>query len=284
LPEHILEQMPDDLLDSKASAGVKRGRYADPEQESEGGEAAEIDEPEIDFEPAVGKRAPAQPFEEDLESDDSTLSEDLSESISAVEKVFNEFDRGGSSRKSSAYAISNRYAGESAPTIDEEEAEEVIPFAEAEKAPEYGSNQAAFHDEPVQMPEPESASPFVETPRIEVPEPESPFETVFDPITGVYRLKAKEPKTEEQNEGFTQGHDYDSRFEGASNLSEPESAFQRLETAKSLFQSSYRPEDEHQGDSAPASEAGEIESENAGNSEHSHEHFEQLKLPTSDEG
>src|SRR5271156_2599190 len=55
LPEHILEQMPDELLDGKAAAtGVKRGRYADPERE--GGEAAEADEPEIDFEPVVGGR------------------------------------------------------------------------------------------------------------------------------------------------------------------------------------------------------------------------------------
>jgi ribonuclease E len=290
LPEHILEQMPDELLDGKAAAtGVKRGRYADPERE--GGEAAEADEPEIDFEPVVGGRPTAKPFDEDLDSDDSTLSEDLSESISAVEKVFNEFDRGGSSRKSSAYAISNRYPAESAEQIDEEEREAASPFVEAEKSPEYTSNHVAFEEEPAQAPESESTSPFVEPPRIETVEPESPFETVFDPITGVYRLKAKEPKDESQNEG------YGSPFEGPGNLAEPgepgstQSAFERLETAKSLFQSSYRPEDENlredfpsHGDSEPRSESGEIDHENAGNSEHGHEHFEQLKLPTSDEG
>jgi ribonuclease E len=314
LPEHILEQMPDDLLEGKANASVKRGRYADPERESESGEGAENEEHEIDFEPALGRKAAVQAFDEDLEGDDAnTLSEDLSESISAVEKVYNEFDHGASSRKSSAYAISNRYQEETPEPA--ESFENVQPEKEAPAAEPYPdtvrseindqTNDAPFEFKETSRFDSEFKSEFpsqIESPKIESIEPDSPFETVFDPVTGVYRLKAKEPKGEHEQEASQEAQEYAGNFNhaeaerraalnqfdapGGAEGESPDSALQRLETAKSLFQSSYRPDDQNQNSEQPYSgDKGHSEEANGEGegSELQHEHFEQLKLPTSDD-
>jgi Rne/Rng family ribonuclease len=318
LPEHILEQMPDDLLDNQASVTTKRGRYTDVEQEGEAGEVPELDEQEIDFEPASGRVAHAHNFEKDLELEEpNNLSEDLSESISAVERVYNEYDRGGSSRKSSAYAISNRHQDqfdtkEKSPHLEESQTETLsAPANHSYREPEkfeasQPMNEARFESgQPQENHSHEAgAKAFVETAesvKSEPVEPESPFETVFDPVTGVYRLKAKEPKEEKQSETANPPKDNagnEGHFELPAERQETEparSSFQQIETARALFQSEYGRENQAQA-IANESFAGSEPEDSQGNAvssreetggerqpDHANEQFEQLKLPTTDE-
>lgn len=163
VPEEILQQMPDELLDDPRAAkgGIKRGAFAEPAEDED--EDVEENE-EFTFEVNTQSFAPTGTlFEQNFsESEDSsTMHDNLEESISAVEQVYQDMD------------ARNRVTD----ADDEEAAEEEVEVL----------SQPAV-EEPVQ-------AQLVETPPVEEDLEEfasaSPYETEIDPVTGIYRLKIK---------------------------------------------------------------------------------------------
>ena len=173
VPEDILDQMPDDLLNGERASGkinTKRGGFV----ESDEDEIEEAEADELTFEVNMQSFAPTAAIVEEglTEDEESSMHEDLTESISAVERVYQ--DMGARSQ-----AIP--------PEVEEDtEAEDVVvlgsqaPLAEATALHEQLDDEG--EDE-------EDSEPFVA---------QSPFETEIDPVTGVYRLKVK-PAAEEQH-------------------------------------------------------------------------------------
>jgi len=135
IPEHILEQMPDELLSSQPGGRIKRDAFID----SESIEEADTDETENLEKVALNFKNNVENFDLNFDfGNDSThknfesgIADDLADSISAVHEVFKEIDAA----------------------------------------------------------EPVSESSLVNNPSTE---PENPSETEIDPLTGIYRLKAKE--------------------------------------------------------------------------------------------
>jgi ribonuclease E len=174
VPEEILEQMPDDLLQGPGK-GAQFGKYSDLSDEDE--EAEE----DVVSTPASFKKqsfAPERFFDDvsDIaEEKESELENRLTRSISEVEAVYQ--DMGKRSTTATGFVTE--------PDEDEEEAdiEDVVviagesvdvAMAEADEAEEIEEAGAAVY------------------------EVESPYETEIDPVTGVYRLKAKPMSQNEQ--------------------------------------------------------------------------------------
>ncbi len=179
VPEDILAQMPDDLLngpDKVAGGGGKFAGYAP------GGEDEDDDEEREEEAVAAptfrgGQREDFTPksrlFEESFEEEEeSPLAKNLSNNISAVEQVYQDI----SSR--------NRPV-EAAEVVDEEvEIEDVVVISNhaLDEASTIVVEDTVHEDEPVEEEEEQPAVSY---------EAVSPYETEYDPVTGVYRLKVK---------------------------------------------------------------------------------------------
>lgn len=190
VPEEILDQVPDDLLLGDANralkGGMKRGAFA---ADSEGSEN-DVDEEETEeltFEVHTENFAPGTAiFEEGFAEDEDenvTLSSDLVESISEVEKVYHDMD----SR-----------ARESAETAaDDDKNDDLVEEVVVLHTPV--DNPSTFMQEPTSEDEvEEELVSFASS---------SPFETEIDPVTGIYRLKVKSSTDEsQQQQPENQGH------------------------------------------------------------------------------
>ena len=206
VPEEILDQVPDDLLDDKHSKqALKHGAFnrAAEGDDDEGGDEADVVEGEEVVELHTENFAPPSSLiEESLVEDDSPFHE-LDESISAVERVFNEMGESSAAQDSDG---ASEYTNDE---TDHEHTETIIVVdTEAERPVLTEHSDSLIEDE-------DSSS---HTPVIEEVEEEPATE--IDPITGIYRLKPKaKPEEENSESGHTDLHS------GDSNGSE-ESAFQ----------------------------------------------------------
>ncbi|CAN5573820.1 hypothetical protein BH10CYA1_BH10CYA1_21790 [soil metagenome] len=207
VPEEILDQMPDDLLVDPATrelkGGVKRAPY---------GSELETDDDETDqlhFEVQNEDFAPkANLFEEsfsdgddDDDDEDEEESTSLSENITAVEHVFNDM---GSRPRPEAPAeqvaveveeVHQRQADHEHSDHDSHDhVEQIAPTAPdaTVEAASHGDVEVEVEDDPVS---------FADS---------SPFATEYDPVTGTYRLKARE---EHQHEGGAESHSHEHSHE-----------------------------------------------------------------------
>jgi Rne/Rng family ribonuclease len=303
LPEHILEQMPDDLLVDKVPG--KRGFSHDDE-----GELSDIDneqEEEISFQP----KSQIKDFEEEGDEGSHQLSDDLSENISAVARVFDEFDQ-----SESRFGLRSQTSSFNAPSYE-------APTALPEPAPVYEeeSEETDFESEHGEE-DAVAVEHHVEEAAPPLPEPESPFETEIDPVTGIYRLKAKTTGDEEHQQGEHEHgehhhehgeHHHEEHQHGEhhgehqSSGESPQEATRhdagfpsledKLEAARSIFQSTYSGEGGHEpqhtdfgNQTFPFESSADKENEESAESHskeeethhHSGEPF-QLKLPTTEE-
>ncbi|HEY9756299.1 MAG TPA: hypothetical protein V6C97_14120, partial [Oculatellaceae cyanobacterium] len=123
-----------------------------------------------------------RPFFAPEESDESELANSLSESISEVEQVYQDM---GARRQSAEETADETEEIGAAPEVD---IEDVVVIA----------------SHPVEQAESEIEAEAAVEEKFEAPEVESPYETEIDPITGVYRLKAKAPSAAPQHESQNQ--------------------------------------------------------------------------------
>lgn len=182
VPEEILDQVPDDLLDDKHSKqALKHGAFNRVEDDDEGADEADVvDSDEVVELHTENFAPPSSLIEESLVEDDSPFHE-LDESISAVERVFNEM---GESTSSSS---SDDEDG------DHEETETIIVIdtdADRPVLTEHSDSLIEESDESI-------AGDDTSTHHEEAVEEEPATE--IDPITGIYRLKPK-AKAEDHHE------------------------------------------------------------------------------------
>ncbi len=204
VPEEILDQMPDDLLVDPATrelkGGVKRAPYAN-ESESDDDENDQLhfEVQNEDFAPKANLFEESFSDDDDEDEDESTS---LSDNITAVEHVFNDM---GSRPRPEAPA--------------EQVAVEVVEVHQHEADHEH-SHQHDAHDqvEQVAAAAPEAAVEAAIHGDVEVEVEDdpvsfadsSPFATEYDPVTGTYRLKARE---EQQHEGGSVEHSHEQTHE-----------------------------------------------------------------------
>ncbi|PWT95792.1 MAG: ribonuclease E/G [Candidatus Melainabacteria bacterium] len=157
IPEHILEQMPDELLNGTAATGKRAGVFDDQANGESDTEQAEHEE-ELSFEPASQAFARQNYHQEKsfTEPPESNKFEDLAESVLQIDEELREFD---STRTSGAEPVQRVREAD---------------FTEAGNADlEAPTSQSVASQPTWEM------------------EQKSPFETEIDPVTGIYRLKNK---------------------------------------------------------------------------------------------
>lgn len=233
VPEEILDQVPDDLLDDKHSKqALKHGAFNRIEEEDES-EGDVVDSEEVVELHTENFAPPTSLVEESLVEDDSAFHE-LDESISAVERVFNEM--GESSSSSDAGTDDDDTEHEETETIFviDTDAERPVLTEHSDSLIEesahshHGSHNESHQEQVVEEVEEEPA-------------------TEIDPITGIYRLKPKaKPEEEQQDASDSHGESH-----GHSNGSE-DSAFQSAFTNNTFnyekpFESSSYGQDVEQG-------------------------------------
>jgi ribonuclease E len=200
VPEEILDQMPDDLIMDPASrelkGGVKRAPYPN-EVESDDDEDNDhltFDVQNEDFAPKTNLFE--ENYSDDDDEDDEALTSGLTENITAVEHVFNDMGSRTKPEQPAEHAV----------------AVEVLEVsshgAAAENAIVIDRNEIETSDESVSQTDKE---PDVE---VEVEEElvsfaSSPFETEYDPVTGIYRLKARNVTTESAPNHETESHSHE---------------------------------------------------------------------------
>lgn len=215
VPEEILDQVPDDLLDDKHSKqALKHGAFNRIEEDDESDEADVVDSEEVVELHTENFAPPSSLIEESLVEDDSPFHE-LNESISAVERVFNEMGESASSRD-----LSDDDEGE-----EHEETETIIVIDTEADRPVLTEHSDSLIEESDHSDDTEhSSSPeshHVEEVEVQEEEEEEPA-TEIDPITGIYRLK---PKAKPEEEASNQSDDSDASY-GQHNNGNEESAFQ----------------------------------------------------------
>ncbi len=197
VPEDILDQMPDDLLVDPATrelkGGVKRAPFGNEAESDEDDDTDHLtfDVQNEDFAPK------ANLFEESFaeDDDDETLSSGLVENITAVEHVFNDmgtrsrFEQPAEQEVAVEVLEVSQHGAPTASAI-------VIDRDEIETATEVASQT----EDEVEVEVEEELVSFATS---------SPFETEYDPITGVYRLKARNVPSEDTENGQTEGQSHD---------------------------------------------------------------------------
>ncbi len=202
VPEEILAQMPDELLDSTRAGGKLAGKRnsfneSEDESESENGDSEDLTfevHNTQNFAPSTGAA-----FTQGLvEDDESIMHDNLEASISAVAEVYQ--DMGTRTRTASEEVIEEE--------DDDDEEDEVqvasaAPVVEAETSLEGTSEETDEEEDLVSF-----AS-------------SSPYETEYDPVTGVYRLKIKPSATETKGQSGSETENQNSEAEpGASSAHE----------------------------------------------------------------
>lgn len=243
VPEDILDQVPDDLLDDKHSKqALKHGAFnRNVDDEDEGGEDVVESEEVVELH-TENFAPPTSIVEESLVEDDSAFHE-LDESISAVERVFNEM-------------------GESQANDDEdvehESTETIIVIDTDAERPVLTEHSDSLTEEPHESHDSSAETSSHEAHHEVAAEPEVEEEpaTEIDPITGIYRLKPKAKPEDEQHE--ESAHSY---RDSSGNGSE-DSAFQSAFTNSSVnyekpFESSSFGQETEQGSHESESKEGD---------------------------
>lgn len=174
VPEDILDQVPDDLLDDRRSkAAIKHGAFPDDSSdEGEDGDLIDADDVTVELH-SESFAPPSSLFEESLVEDEDASLGGLDESISEVARVYSEMDRTNSPRPVETHSPGDE---------DVEETEEVVVIND--EKPVLSSH--SFEDEGEDEGENEDDL--------------GNFETEIDPVTGIYRLKPKAQKEETQSD------------------------------------------------------------------------------------
>lgn len=215
VPEDILDQVPDDLLDDKHSKqALKHGAFNRAEQEDGSEDSDVVDSEEVVELHTENFAPPSSIIEESITEDDSPFHE-LDESISAVERVFNEMGESGHSE----HSLSSHSSGHD----DTEETETIIVIdTDAERPVLTEHSDSLTEDESQISSQPAASESFTLEEVVEEAEEEPSAE--YDPVTGVYRLKPKAKQEEE-----SQNNDHDSETNG-----NEESAFQSAFTTSNF--------------------------------------------------
>jgi Rne/Rng family ribonuclease len=273
VPEEILAQMPEDLLDARASGKVpgKRVNFDGDDYEGHEGQSAGNGNDEHETGSLTVKR-PSLTDEDDDEfgDDEQDMAADLARSVSAVESVYQEMDSHSGAQVDQvveATIITNDFL--EPVELDENENGEVGEAAEVAEVtvdveaiaqssePLYESfgdaaEHAAEHQHDSGSNGHEHSAPSV------VEEiPETPIAAEVDPVTGIYRLKTKA----EQDEADRQQTVADSAREAASD-SDSESSDLATDSNRSWLNSN-----------EPALFSSEDESTSSGGD------FSQLRIP-----
>ncbi len=286
VPEDILDQMPDDLLVDPATrelkGGVKRAPFGN---EAESDEDDDADH--LTFEVQNEDFAPkANLFEEsfDEDDDDETLSSGLVENITAVEHVFNDmgtrsrFEQPAEQEVAVEVLEVNQHGAPTASAI-------VIDRDEIETAPEVASQTEVEADVEVEVEE-ELVS-FATS---------SPFETEYDPITGVYRLKARNVPSEDTENGQSEGHGHDQHGPEHGQEQGPEHSHEHGHDHSHEQGAAHTTESHqshHTGESDPSADQSEsgrgeqlhlfTDSANDAEKRHEHDHHEQQPNSSADQ-
>lgn len=183
IPEHILEQMPDELLNGTA-ASSKRGAFIDDRTNGETDSEAGDSEEELSFEPNVGAYSLGGLEQEKAFSDnpDANKFEDLAHSVSQIDQELREI------------------ASTSADTFDN--APEKI-YSPQDLRSDFSSQEPEIEA----MPDAASGEDPIWSEAKIPDEAESPFETEIDPVTGIYRLKAKISGADGKTQSHQNEHD-----------------------------------------------------------------------------
>ncbi|PZM79145.1 MAG: hypothetical protein DKT66_21930 [Candidatus Melainabacteria bacterium] len=207
VPEEILDQVPDDLLDDKHSKqALKHGAFNRIEEDDES-EGDVVDSEEVVELHTESFAPPSSLVEESLVEDDSAFHE-LDESISAVERVFNEM--GESSSSSDAGADDDDSEHEETETIFVIDTDAERPVLTEHSDSLIEESEHSHHDSHSEAHQEQVVEEVEEEPATEI-----------DPITGIYRLKPKaKPEEDQQDTSDSHGESH-----GYSNGSE-DSAFQ----------------------------------------------------------
>ncbi len=189
VPEEILAQMPEDLLDPRTA--FKSKRFEEPDEDDEVHQAQE-ERANV----STRNSLTDSDDDDDDSDDDQDMASDLARSVSAVESVYQEMD---SHSEANAGSDSDAHSDDK-PTTTHDFLEPVrLAGAELghilETAVDFGvdvakalinpnSAYAPSTESEHQQPEQAASAPSVE-------EPETPIAAEVDPVTGIYRLKTK---------------------------------------------------------------------------------------------
>lgn len=214
VPEEILAQMPEDLLDSRVAGKVppKHVNFGnDDDSEGEGQEGGDEAEVNLDLKSETFSHKPL--FTEGLTEDDDLVHDmaaSLERSVSAVESVFQEMDgdepvlgvagQGADHHDGHHQHADNHHYGHE---FDAQENSAVITHDHLEPVSTdsmilQDSSESAEHETRAQL----------EAVQEELYEPVSTISAEVDPVTGIYRLKAKSENEEAELEPSGLGQSY----------------------------------------------------------------------------
>lgn len=212
VPEDILDQVPDDLLDDKHSKqALKHGAFnRNVDDEDEGGEDVVESEEVVELH-TENFAPPTSLVEESLVEDDSAFHE-LDESISAVERVFNEMGESQASDDDD---------------VEHESTETIIVIDTDAERPVLTEHSDSLTDEHYESQNSSNETSSHDSHHEQVAEPEIEEEpaTEIDPITGIYRLKPKAKPEDEQHEETAHSYRDSSQNSNGSEDSAFQSAF-----------------------------------------------------------
>jgi ribonuclease E len=271
IPEHILEQMPDELLNGTAtSSGNRAGVFDDQTNGESDSEHAEHEE-ELSFEPASQKFANQNYHQEKsfTETPESKRFEDLTESVLQIDEELREFD--------SSRASGQRQESESVRGPGESRFSEAAAGIESEVEDLDSAPGRSVDKEPAWE-----------------LEQRSPFETEIDPVTGIYRLKnkvqsadASEAKEDAQPANFDETGSTSLEQSEESGTVSPEEEVHHRELVN--YKPNWQTESEQEGASEDANVATEqdnivaLPASQEAENEDSSDHYQQLKLSSVNE-
>jgi Rne/Rng family ribonuclease len=272
IPEHILEQMPDELLNGTAASSVKRPGFIDDRTNGESDAEAADSEDELSFEPSSEDFAEQQYRQEKsfAESPESRRLEDLAESVSQIDEELRGMDS----------------------TSVQENGLELEAVSDKQPRPESAANHEFVST-------PGNSTKLPDTWAESQKEAENTFLTEIDPVTGIYRLKNRVPVTDAKEDSqppafeTEQASSFENQTDDLGQTEFPEDKAVRQEQEKT------EEDDKSQHQTWSTDSSGETEKANSEfneedavivlpvrqepDSHESDEHYQQLKLsPVSD--
>jgi Rne/Rng family ribonuclease len=191
VPEDILAQVPEELLEHPRAFGKTAGHVDLGEEGGHDEDSADAHFGEESRESAF-KRAPLYAEPEDSFDDDDDDDDDEEEQT-PVMPVRNEASRRpGPPQRFGLEFDADLDDDDDAPAAVEEVRPTPIHMPEEGRYNEAADTSEAIDVEAAVELEPEEPQPEIEL-------PPSPFETEIDPVTGIYRLKARSPQQEEED-------------------------------------------------------------------------------------
>jgi len=199
VPEEILAQMPEDLLDPRSQGKGKHINFDDHDDDIDAVPAHEDDRAHTPI-----RNSLTDSDDDDDSDDEQDMASDLARSVSAVESVYQEMDSHSGAQSDSNSETYSESGGE-APTTTHDFLEPVKLVGSEighmfESAVDFGKDIAASLLNPNYSSPSEGSHDRHETQEhhhgdvalsAPVEEPEPPIAAEVDPVTGVYRLKTK---------------------------------------------------------------------------------------------